>query len=306
MEVKIPSPLQEIHSDLFEEKEVRVFVKRDDLIHPVISGNKWRKLKFNVEKFHQSKSDYLLTFGGAYSNHIAATARACKELGVPCIGIIRGDELNASSNSTLQQAAEDGMNLIFTKREEYDLRDEKYYHEELRRRHGNLWIVPEGGSNYYGMMGCMEIPKEIDFNVDYIFTAAGTGTTAAGLFFGGQSKIHVVSALKGGDFLFDEIKAMVEWYWSPAEELDFSKRVELLTDYHFGGYAKHRKELVDFMNAFYGEHEIPLDKVYTAKMFYALYDQLKQNKIPKGSTIVALHTGGLQGNQSISEELLFD
>lgn len=292
--MKLPSPLQQIKSTLFDEKELEVFIKRDDLIHPVISGNKWRKLKHNIEKFKQGKFDKLLTFGGAYSNHIAATARAGKELGISTIGIIRGDELSEESNQTLSQAFQDGMQLVFTKREEYQLRDEKYYHEELRRRHGHVLIIPEGGSNFYGVMGCQEIGKEFDVNPVYIITACGTGTTAAGLLLN-QTKVIGVSVLKGGDFLKDNIRQLLSNILVDEELDETLNRFDLKLDYHFGGYAKNNDDLIDFMKSVKSEFNIPLDHVYTGKMFFALIDLIKEDHFPKGAKIVALHTGGLQG-----------
>lgn len=292
---------------MFKEKGVAVYVKRDDLIHPVISGNKWRKLKLNIEQFKVGGYEHLLTFGGAYSNHIAATARAGKELGISTIGIIRGDELDASTNDTLRQAAEDGMQLVFTAREEYALRSEKYYQEELRRRHGHLWIVPEGGANFLGMMGCVEITREIEVDHSHLITACGTGTTASGLLYGSQeTEIIGVSALKNGSFLKDEIKQLLMLGGLLQSEVtDAMNRFQLLDEFHFGGYAKQTKELINFMNEFFQEYKLPLDYVYSAKMFYALHQLIQSDYFKPGSCIVALHTGGLQGNQSISKQLLF-
>jgi 1-aminocyclopropane-1-carboxylate deaminase len=298
--VILPSPIQAINDPIFEKKNITVLVKRDDLIHPVISGNKWRKLKFNVEKFKEGKYDKLLTFGGAYSNHIAATARAGKELGVETIGIIRGDELNADSNETLKQAHEDGMELFFTSRQEYALRDEKYYYEELRRRHGNIWIVPEGGANYYGVLGCQEIISEIHEDYDFIFTAAGTGTTAAGLLLTGANVV-CISALKRGSFLKDNIAQHLMKFGLTIK--DYETELDLQLDYHFGGYAKYDDRLINFMNDFEASQGISLDQVYTAKMMFALYKLVSDDYFPQGSTIVALHTGGLQGRRSV-EHLL--
>ncbi|UKN02163.1 pyridoxal-phosphate dependent enzyme [Paracrocinitomix mangrovi] len=301
--MKLPSPLQEIKSPLFEVKSLKVYVKRDDLIDPIISGNKWRKLKFNVEKFKSEGFEKILTFGGAYSNHIAATARAGKELGISTIGIIRGDELSSLSNLTLQQASNDGMELVFTRREEYDLREEKYYHEELRRRHGHVWIVPEGGANFYGVLGCEEITKEIKSDLgtsaDYLITACGTGTTATGLLLG-TPKVIGVSALKGGDFIIDNIYQLLFYFGFDKEmQQDVLSRFDLQTEYHFNGYAKYNEDLIDFIKQFQTQFNIPLEQVYTGKMFYALFDLIEKDYFPKGSTIIALHTGGLQGKLPI-------
>ncbi|MBD3635873.1 MAG: 1-aminocyclopropane-1-carboxylate deaminase/D-cysteine desulfhydrase [Crocinitomicaceae bacterium] len=300
--MNLPSPIEQLHSDLFSQHNVEVYVKRDDLIDPVISGNKWRKLKFNIEKFKAGRYDKLLTFGGAYSNHISATARAGKELGVKTIGIVRGDELKADANDTLRQASADGMELIFTKREEYALRDEKYYHEELRRRHGNIWIVPEGGSNYYGVLGCQEILKEVDIPFTHVITACGTGTTATGLLLSSSSEVIGVSALKGGDFLTENIKNHLMTLSLPESHIsDVMGRFVLQTGYHFGGYAKYNKELLEFIETFEDQYKIPLDQVYTGKMMYALLDLIEQNYFPENSKIIALHTGGLQGKKGLKK-----
>lgn len=292
--MNLPSPLEKIEAKIFKERGLEVFIKRDDLIHPVISGNKWRKLNHNIEKFKQGNYKKLLTFGGAYSNHIAATARAGKELGFSTIGIIRGDELNSNSNPTLKQAHEDGMELIFTKREEYDLREEKYYHEELRRRHGHVLIIPEGGANYFGVLGCQEILKENEASVEYVVSACGTGTTAAGLLLNGANVIGV-SALKGGEFLNENIAQLLSQMLIEEDVLETMGRFDLQLDYHFGGYAKYNDELIQFMKDFTSEFDIPLDQVYTGKMMYALMDLIQKDHFPKGSKIMALHTGGLQG-----------
>ena len=296
----IPSPLEQLQSEMFKVKELKVYVKRDDLIHSVVSGNKWRKLKLNIERFKNGKYDKLLTFGGAYSNHIAATAGAGELLGIPTIGIIRGDELNEDSNNTLRNANACGMELIFTSRSEYRSRYEKYYHHELRRRHGNVLVVPEGGANFEGVLGCIDVIKEIPEEPDYIITAAGTGTTATGLFLGSnRSKIIVVPVLKGGIFIKDEIIRLLKegGYDDAIPEVD--ERIHIQTDYHFGGYGKHNQELLDFIDTVNTEFKLPLDQIYTGKMFYGIIDLIEKDFFESGSTIVALHTGGLQGLSSI-------
>lgn len=294
--MNLPSPLQRIESQLFQQKEVEVYVKRDDLIHEVISGNKWRKLKFNLEKFKQGRYQKLLTFGGAFSNHIAATARVGKEYGVNTIGIIRGDELNADSNQTLKLAALDGMELVFTSREEYDLKEEKYFHEELRRRHGHILIVPEGGANFQGVLGCQEIVAELKNQVEFdrIVTACGTGTTAAGLLLG-NAAVTGIAVLKGASFLSEHIHQHLRHILDDQESKEVVHQLDLQLDYHFGGYARYNDDLVQFMKMVRNEHEIPLDQVYTGKMMYALYDLIQKDHFEKGQRIVALHTGGLQG-----------
>ncbi len=301
--MKLPSPIQLLEDELFKKHDIAVYIKRDDLIHPQISGNKWRKLKFNIEKFRQGGYDKILTFGGAYSNHIAATAALTKETKVASIGIIRGDELNFSSNETLKRAHENGMELIFTPREEYALRDEKYYHEELRRRHGNVLIIPEGGKNFHGMLGCAEIVSELEQDMDFVFVPCGTGTTAAGILSAlDKTQLVGISALKGGGFLKEDVQSLLfaaGWLKEDIEEQ--MEQFHLESEYHFEGYAKYTDELLDFIRTFYQKHAIKLDQIYTGKMMFALYDKVKRGEFNSGSQILAIHTGGIQGTQTIPD-----
>ncbi|MCB9224055.1 MAG: pyridoxal-phosphate dependent enzyme [Crocinitomicaceae bacterium] len=305
--MKIPSPIQQLFDPIFQEKGLEVYIKRDDLIHPVISGNKWRKLQLYIEKFKQEGYEKLLTFGGAYSNHIVATARAGKLLGVPTIGVIRGDELKEDSNESLKQASSDGMELIFTSREEYDLKDEVYYENELRRRHGHILIVPEGGAGIYGVLGCQNIVNEIPFEFDYIVTASGTSTTTAGLLLeADQFKVVAISALKGEGMIRDQVSQRLYGLNLVDEELtEYIDALIAKEHYHFGGYAKWNAELINFINHFYILHNIQLDHIYTGKMMFGLYDMIAKDEFPSGSKIVALHTGGLQGNNSVRSLLNF-
>ncbi|MBK9192216.1 MAG: pyridoxal-phosphate dependent enzyme [Crocinitomicaceae bacterium] len=250
-----------------------------------------------LKKFHQGKYDSVLTFGGAYSNHIAATAALTRLSGIPTIGIIRGDELNELSNHTLKKANDDGMKLVFVSREEYNQRYERMYHEELRNKFGNALLIPEGGANHLGVYGVSEIISELPFSPDYIYTASGTGTTAAGLLTGSsESKIHAVSSLKADNYLKNEIQNLL--YYAVLDESEVErlmKRLSVIEDCHFGGYGKYTQELIDFINGFHKQHTIKLDQVYTGKMAYAFYQDLKSNKFKQGEKVVLLHTGGLQG-----------
>lgn len=303
----LPSPEVLLESDFFREHSVSVSTKRDDLIHPLVSGNKWRKLKYNVERCRQEKYSGILTFGGAYSNHLRATAAVGNILDLATIGIVRGDELTPASNETLKCCTQDGMQLVFTTREEYALREEKYYEEELRRRHGNYLIVPEGGANFHGVLGCVEIIKELEGSYDHLFLAGGTGTTAAGLLYADlDTQIHLVSSLKGGEFLQENIRLhLMKAGFSDEEITESMKKLSVHADYHFGGYAKYTDELIDFMNDFYEQTKVPLDQVYTAKAAYALVDQIKKQKIQKDERVLFLHTGGLQGTRVITSVLDF-
>lgn len=295
--LNIPSPLQQLAHPIFSEHGVSVFVKRDDLIHDEISGNKWRKLKYVVEKIQASKHDALLTFGGAFSNHIAATAAMGKYNHIKTIGIIRGDELTSQSNQTLKKASSDGMELIFVPRSEYEFRYERPYHEELRAKYGNILIIEEGGANHLGVYGCSEILSEIEFEADHIYLAAGTGTTAAGILLANtNSMIHAVAVLKGGNFLEEEIRRLL--YYALLDDDLVAEKINLLrlhVDYHFGGYGKFTSELLSFMKDFQHHHKIQLDPIYTAKMAFAFMRDLTTGKIKPGSKVVLVHTGGLQG-----------
>lgn len=303
----LPSPLQKINHPIASQFEVELFIKRDDLIHDEISGNKWRKLKFNIEKYTQKKYDSILTFGGAYSNHIAATAASGKLLNIPTIGIIRGEELNVNSNKTLKKAYEDGMKLVFVSRTKYSERYERIYHEELRIQFGNALIINEGGANFHGVIGSGEVLSEINFKPDYIYTASGTGTTAAGLLLTSDTtKVISVPVFKKGGFIREEIEnLLIQFQFSEEELAEKMDLLELNLTHDFGGYGKHTAELIDFINDFHSITQLKLDQVYTAKMMFALLNDIKSGKIEPKSKVVALHTGGLQGLSSITPLLNF-
>lgn len=309
MELKLalPSKLEKIDFELFKGSDVNVYVKRDDLIHTEISGNKWRKLKLNLEKCKQGKYDGILTFGGAYSNHISATAALGRAYDIPTIGIIRGEELSATSNATLAKAQADGMRLVFVNREEYSWRYEMDYKHDLRRRFGNVLVIEEGGANYLGVMGCTEIVREIDLDADYYALPVGTGTTTSGILMALESaKVIGVPVFKNGDFIREDIGQLLTYAGLGEEELtEKMDQLELATDFSFGGYGKFTAELIAFINKVYEETGIQFDQIYTGKMFYALCEYVKSGKIPKGSKVVVIHTGGLQGTSSIKDKLVF-
>jgi len=276
-------------------KDVTLTIKREDEIHPEISGNKYRKLKYNLIAAKEQGLETLLTFGGAYSNHIAATASAGLEFGFKTIGIIRGDELadKVSGNSTLSFAQKCGMELKFISRKEYREKSSPEFIASLKKEFGYIYILPEGGTNDLAIKGCEEILTENDEDFDYICTPVGTGGTIAGIINSTKPNQKVVgfSSLKG-DFLKGEIaKLTTKGNW------------ELITDYHFGGYGKINEELITFINNFKEETKIPLDPVYTGKMIYGLVDLMKRDKFKKGSKILAIHTGGLQGVKGMNSIL---
>jgi 1-aminocyclopropane-1-carboxylate deaminase len=290
------SPVQEVMDMMLELHGVRLLIKRDDLIHPVISGNKWRKLRHNLREAALHDHHTVLTFGGAFSNHIAATAHACRNAGLDSIGIIRGDELTEEElNSTLREAKNMGMELHFVSREAYRRKTESDFLEELKTQHGRFYAVPEGGANGLGVKGCAELLPEVDEPYDVVCCAAGTGTTLAGLRVSLPEGKQLLGfpALKGGEFLLDEVARLTE---ESRLKLTAPQAVfSLITDYHFGGYAKMTPELMLFIEGFQERTGIPLDPIYTGKMMFGIYDMLQKGRFAKGTTLLAIHTGGLQG-----------
>lgn len=293
----IPSPIQKLESSFLMKKGISLYIKRDDLIHPVVSGNKWRKLKYNIFQVQEDKKKGLVTFGGNHSNHIIATAWACAEYKIPSVGIITGNPLPPSQNNTLEFAKQKDMQLFYIPKGKYRNSDPMQISAELGFSNEDYHMVPEGGANALGIQGCMEIMDEIKSasNSDYshIVLSAGTGTTAAGILkTESHIKILIVSALKG-DFLKNQINQMAGVH--PTHTW------ELLTDYHFGGYAKYTEQLISFINEFKLNFGIGLDPIYNGKTMYAIYDLIKKNKFPSGSQILFIHTGGMQGVQSFND-----
>jgi 1-aminocyclopropane-1-carboxylate deaminase len=289
LELKKPL-LNEIKDVLFEEKGLKVYVLRLDAIHPFISGNKWYKLKYNIDEFKKSGKKFLVTFGGAFSNHIVATAAAGRMFDIKTIGIIRGEELNVYSNKVLEFANRSGMKLVFVKRDKYrELKQDNNKVEAAlspllgRGVGGEAFIVPEGGSNELALKGCEEIKNDIPIDFDYILTACGTGMTLAGIAKSLEPHQQAVgiSVLHGESFLDTDVAQ-----WS-------GRNFKIIHDYHFGGYAKTNDKLNTFCNEFYFKHHIRMEPIYPGKMFYGFYDLIKKDFFPHGKTIIALHTGGI-------------
>lgn len=286
--VNVPTPIQTLVSEEAEKRGIHLMMKRDDLIHPAIMGNKWRKLKYNLEEAKRNKAETLITFGGAYSNHIAATAAAAKEFGFKSIGIIRGDELNSDSNLTLSEASKNGMKLIFESRIAF--RNIKNDFSELQKKYPNSYLLPEGGTNELAIKGASEIIGEIDQEYDYLLVPIGTGGTMAGLLQSiGENKILIgVSSLKGS-FIHKEFKELIK------NNGIGKTNYTIFDQYHFGGYGKVTDPLISFINEFKASQGIPLDPIYTGKMMFAVTEMMKNDFFPDNSKIIALHTGGLQG-----------
>lgn len=267
-------------------------IKREDLLHPFISGNKFRKLKYNLLQAKAENHETVLTFGGAYSNHIAAVAYAGKEQGFKTIGVIRGDELGdkIDENPTLKFAQECGMQFEFVAREDYRHKTEPNFIANLKNKFGSFYLVPEGGTNEYAVKGCEEILIEEDAAFDYVCCAVGTGGTVSGIINTAlpHQKVLGFPALKG-DFLKDEIrKFATNTNWG------------LITEYHFGGYGKANEELIQFINQFYKQTQVPLDPIYTGKMVFGVIDLIHKDYFPHNSKILLIHTGGLQGIQGMN------
>jgi len=292
------SKLQQLDQTNCLLQDLSVFVKRDDLIDDLVSGNKWRKLKYNILAAQANRNETLVTFGGAYSNHLVATAKACQLSYIQSVGIVRGDELNPSSNSTLRLCHEFGMKMIFVSRDEYQMRDDKSYIEQLHIDFPNSFIVPEGGANFYGLSGCQELWAELPKDFTDVVVAAGTGTTAAGLLSGmpEHMNLHVFSALKG-DFMALGIERKLNFGFHNAEFTHACmSRLKVYDENVFGGYGKHTPILIEFMKFVKNEFNLPLDQVYTAKAFYGLFQMIQSGQFKKNSKILFIHTGGLQGN----------
>ena len=282
------TPIHEIIDPKLERSGITLFVKREDLNHPFVSGNKWWKLKYNLAEAKRLGQKTLLTFGGAYSNHIYATAAAARELGFKSIGVIRGEELSPS-NPTLSFAESCGMKFRFISRERYRGKGSEQILSTLREEFGDFYHIPEGGTNELAIKGVQELARKTAQQVDYVCCPVGTGGTLAGLINEMAAAVTVVgfSALKG-NFLRDEVAS---WLVNKQHH----PKWDIITDYHFGGYGKYDEKLLEFISYQGGTNQLPLEHVYTGKCLYGIYDLIKKNYFEKGSRILFLHTGGLQG-----------
>jgi len=292
-EFQIYSPEEQLHDPLFAEKGIKVFLKRDDMIHPFISGNKWRKLKLNIQEAKSKDQDHLVTFGGVWSNHLLATACAAARYGLNSTAFVRGEDINSD---VLVLCRMFGMQLIFTDRSAY--RDKKTLYEEKFSHDPNAVFIDEGGAGHNAMEGCAEIISELKQPYDHLFCAAGTGTTFAGIVKGIRdanlnTHCHCIPVLKGADFLRQDINA----YFDTPPSYSFHN------EYSFGGYAKTTNELLGFIGYFTSRTGILLDPVYTGKMMFALYDLIRNDRFPEGSTILAIHTGGLFGLLGMKKQI---
>ena len=287
-----PSVLTKIDDPRLVQYGVELWLKRDDLLHPVISGNKWRKLKYSLNHALTLKADTLISMGGAYSNHLHALAYTAKCLGLKSIGIIRGEESRVL-NPCLSDMKNWGMRLQFITRSDYRLLRQYKGHQDLPNILPNQYWLPEGGAQCLALKGVAELVTEIPVDYDVLCTPCGTGTTLAGLISAASENVTVTgfAALKNAGFLTADVQTLLaaqhkNWHINP--------------DYHFGGFAKTSPELLHFIAEFKACTHITLEPVYTGKMMYALYDLLSKNAFKSGQRIIALHTGGLQGNRGFA------
>lgn len=287
---------QPINDPILDAKGIKLVVKRLDLIHPEISGNKFFKLKYNLEEAKSQGKDTILTFGGAYSNHISATASGAKAENLNAIGIIRGDT-TTTLNPTLLEAQSKGMELYFVSREEYRKKGNLEFIENLKEKFGDFFLIPEGGTNKFAIKGTTEILQNQDEEFSHVICSIGTGGTFAGLAASikPSQKLIGISSLKG-EFIHQEIKNLLDKHHiSPAGIM------EIKSTFHFGGYAKYNEELIDFIWEFYHKTQIVLDPIYTGKLAFAVWEMIKKNEFENGAKILLIHSGGLQGNRGFTE-----
>ncbi len=308
-------------------------VLRLDMLHESISGNKWFKLKYNLQKAQQQNINTIVTFGGAYSNHIAAAANACKFFKLKSVGIIRGEEITL--NPTLIQAKENGMILEFVSRETYSKKNDKEFKNYLQTKYGNHYLIPEGGNNLEGVLGCTEIIKS-EWDYDYVLCACGTATTYAGIVstINSNSKVLGISVLKGENKLPNDVELILKKLTHHVDEgsdlspsndcfvTEIAHRTDvkingneefeteiisencITSNYSFNGYANYYQPLIDFKNNFETQYNIPLDYVYTNKLFFAAFNLMLKQKLKKNANVLVIHSGGLQGNRGFEERFI--
>lgn len=285
------TPVEEIIDPLIKDSGVRLLIKREDLNHPFLSGNKWHKLKYNLVAACEEGFDTILTFGGAYSNNVYAVAAAGKLFGFNTIGVIRGYE-RLPLNPTLSFAVDSGMKIHYIDKESYRKRNSETFANSLKDKYGKFYIIPEGGTNICGVKGAGDILLNVTEKHDYVCCACGTGGTLAGLItaLDGKKQLLGFSVLKGGEFLNEDVEILV--YQSSGNQYN---NWYINLDYHFGGYEKINLELIQFIKKFEIINNIPIEPIYTGKLFYGIYELIRTGYFERGKTILAIHTGGLQG-----------
>ncbi len=295
----LPSPIMEI--DFFKDKKITLLMKREDLIHPFVSGNKYRKLKYNLHHISDLHIKNTVTKGGTFSNHIHAAAAAGKVYNFNTFGIIRGEKI---SNKTLDFAEAQGMKLFFVSRQEYRKIDESNFRDFLPTFDEGVFFIPEGGTNIFAIKGVAEMVEEIREQMpilpDYICCACGTGGTISGIIEGAKGEMNIVgfSALNG-NFMQKEVEEKLQFFSTKKYQ-----NWQIQEDYHFGAYAKVTEELLDFVRFFKGKYQILLDPIYTSKMMFGIFDLIQKGFFKENSKILAIHTGGLQGWNGIDTTFL--
>lgn len=292
-------PLEEVRDPLLMKRNISLFIKREDFNHPQLSGNKWYKLKYNLKEAKRQGKYILLTFGGAYSNHIYATAAAGKIFNFQTIGIIRGEE-HLPLNPTITFAKECGMQLYYLNRKDYRKKDSDELIARLKKDFGDFYLLPEGGTNELAVQGCVEIIANIEIKYDYICCPCGTGGTLAGLITGLKGKKFAMgfAALKNASFLKENVKSLLK-----TKNGNLFGNWDINLDYHFGGYARFNKQLIDFIDRFISLTGIQIEPIYTGKMLFGIYDLISKGYFRKGSKILAIHTGGLQGLNGLRNKI---
>ena len=291
-------PINPLQDELFSDKNVSLSVLRLDLIDKDISGNKIFKLRYYLEEAINSNHKKVITFGGAYSNHLAATATACKINNLASIGIVPGNKPEKLS-PTLIFCQYNGMHLKFISKEDYKWKHTHNFTTNLKFEFGDHTLIPEGGFGPIGVKGASEICRQYDQSAfTHICCAVGTGTTIAGIINASNNGVEIIgfSSIKSLNDFEDRMLALL------VNKL--GKKYRLITDYHFGGFAKRKPELIAFMNLFYCQNGIPTDFVYTGKMMFGIFDMIKYSHFPQDSNILCIHSGGLQGNLSLPPNTL--
>ena len=301
---QLPSALQEITLPEWKIKDVSVYVKRDDLIHDIVQGNKWRKLKYNLHDATKHHKTNIISFGGPWSNHLAATAAACGLTGFTSTAYIRGVFCEEDFTQTMKDCLHNGMKLIFLSKNEYDLLKSSNYSGIASEV--SDYIIPEGGANANGVKGCIEIRNEIDVDFNYIVSPVGSGTTCAGLALSCKpnEKVLCINVFKKSETLLQLIEEKIRLYTINEEEIKRAiSKLIIVDNYSFGGFARVTNELIDFKKWFFQKTGINTDLIYTSKMFFALISLIKGDFFEKGVKLVALHTGGIQGNQGFQHQM---
>ena len=299
--LNLPSPVTQIKNSLLDEKNIQLFIKRDELIHPVIQGNKWRKLKYNLSDAKQNNKDTLLSFGGAYSNHLHALAAAGKQSGFKTIGIIRG-QAPKKLNACLQDMLDWGMQLKFITRLEYKQKNNADFIKNLETEFGDFYLIPEGGNNIAGKKGCAELLEELEEHYDVICCEVGSGTMLSSLIQSNsiQNTQYLGFAVMKNPQLDQEIKDSLQ---SSDEYIQKTSNWEINHNYHFGGFAKTTPELDDFIKDFKEKYKVQLEPVYSGKMLWGIFDLIKQGYFKSGTKVLAIHGGGLQGLRGFQQLL---